>query len=126
MVPGKTTLVKLICRLYEPTEGEITLNDIPIQQIPFHEYVKKIGVVFQDFKLYSCSVAENIAADTIWDEKKLYDSIEKSGLSGKVSSLPERENTMLFVSLMKMALSFLAEKDKNLLLQELFTRMRVL
>lgn len=93
---GKTTLVKLICRLYEPTEGEITLNDIPIQQIPFHEYVKKIGVVFQDFKLYSCSVAENIAADTIWDEKKLYDSIEKSGLSEKVSSLPERENTMLF------------------------------
>ena len=48
---GKTTFVKLLCRLYDPTEGKITLNGIDIRTIRYDEYMKLVGSVFQDYKL---------------------------------------------------------------------------
>ena len=49
---GKTTFIKLLCRLYEPTEGRITLNGIDIKKYSEEEYRRLFGVVFQDFKLF--------------------------------------------------------------------------
>ena len=50
---GKTTFIKLLCRLYDPTEGEILLNGIDIRKYSYEEYLSLFSVVFQDFKLFS-------------------------------------------------------------------------
>lgn len=92
---GKTTFVKLLCRLYEPTEGEILVNGIPIQKIPLDEYYDLLGVVFQDFKLFSFSVRENVCLDTVGDDSRLAKCMEKSGLADKMGTLPNKFDTMI-------------------------------
>ena len=92
---GKTTFVKLICRFYEPTEGEILLNGIPIQTIPYEEYIKLIGVVFQDFKMFAFSVKENISMMLNADEQTLEKSIFESGLESKIESLDNGTDTLI-------------------------------
>ncbi len=77
---GKTTLIKLISRLYQPTEGEILLNGKNINEYDKAEYRKIFSVVFQDFKLFSLTLAENIAIGEDYDSKKIADSLEKVGM----------------------------------------------
>lgn len=93
---GKTTFVKLLCRLYEPTEGEILINGINIASIPYDKYYKLLSVVFQDFKLFPFTVRENIQLSTKGDAERLADSIEESGLLSKIDSLPDGVHTMVF------------------------------
>ena len=62
---GKSTIVKLICRFYEPTSGKIKINGIPINEIDPFVFHKYISAVFQDYKLFSFSVEENIAMNVI-------------------------------------------------------------
>ena len=59
---GKTTFIKLLCRLYDPTEGEILLNGIDIRKYSYEEYLSLFSVVFQDFKLFSFELGQNVAA----------------------------------------------------------------
>lgn len=49
---GKTTFIKLMCRLYDPTEGEILLNGVNIKKYDYNEYTSIFSVVFQDFRLF--------------------------------------------------------------------------
>lgn len=86
---GKTTLVKLICRLYEPTEGEILINGIPVETIPYDQYSELLGVVFQDFKIFAFTAAENVALSTEYDEERLVDCMDRSDILKKIESLPE-------------------------------------
>ncbi len=82
---GKTTLIKLIMRLYDPTEGEILYNGINIKKFEPSAYRKKIGTVFQDFKIFATSIAENVMngaysesdADTVIDALRTTDFTEK-------------------------------------------------
>lgn len=57
---GKTTFIKLLCRLYDPTEGQILLDGVDIREIQYEEYVKLLAVVFQDFQLFAFTARENI------------------------------------------------------------------
>lgn len=59
---GKTTFIKLLCRLYDPTEGEILLNGIDIRKYNYREYMNVFSVVFQDYQLLAVSIGENVAA----------------------------------------------------------------
>ena len=93
---GKTTFIKLLCRLYDPTEGEILLNGINIKDYDYKEYLKVFSFVFQDFKLLAFPLGENIAADTDPDENKAFDSIKKASLLERVESMPEGLNTYLY------------------------------
>ena len=86
---GKTTFVKLLCRLYEPTEGRILLNGVDIQKIPHEAYMAVLGVVFQDYRLYAFSMEENITMGEKAEEGRVMECVEKSGLSDKLDSLPE-------------------------------------
>ncbi|MBR6649830.1 MAG: ABC transporter ATP-binding protein [Clostridia bacterium] len=92
---GKTTFVKLLCRFYEPTTGEILLDGIPINKIPYDEYIKLFSVVFQDYKLFSYSVRENIAMNSDVDEYKLDKVIERAGLRCKIASLDHGVDTYM-------------------------------
>lgn len=93
---GKSTFIKLLCRLYEPTEGEILLNGINIQYYDFREYIALFSVVFQDFQLFAFSVAENVAASREYDEKKVWECIEKAGLSARLRNAPEGIRTNIY------------------------------
>ncbi len=59
---GKTTFIKLLCRLYDPTEGVILLNGIDIRKYNYREYLSVFSVVFQDFQLLAMTLGENVAA----------------------------------------------------------------
>lgn len=86
---GKSTFVKLLCRFYEPTEGEILLNGMPVNCIPYNEYIKLFSVVFQDFKLFSYSVQENITMSDMADPEKLDKCVELAGIKEKILSLKD-------------------------------------
>lgn len=93
---GKTTFIKLLCRLYDPTEGEILLNGINIKKYDYEEYLKLFSVVFQDFKLFSFSVAENVATSLEYDENKIWSCLEQAGIKDRVAGFPEGIKTNLF------------------------------
>lgn len=93
---GKTTFVRLLCRFYEPTAGEIFVNGIPAKDIALEDYYKLIGVVFQDFSLFSFTVAENFAMDTEPDTEKLDDAIVKCGLTERINTLSRGVDTYIY------------------------------
>lgn len=93
---GKTTFIKLLCRLYDPTEGQILLNGIDIKKYDYDEYMKIFSVVFQDFKLFSFSVAENVATSLEYDEDKIWSSLEQAGIKERIAELPKGINTNIF------------------------------
>ena len=93
---GKTTFIKLLCRLYDPTEGEILLNGINIKLYDYREYMSLFSVVFQDFQMFAFSVAENVATSMEYDEKKIMDCIGAAGLAERLAELPEGIRTNLY------------------------------
>lgn len=68
---GKTTCVRLLCRLYQPTSGVITINGVDIQKINFNEYIDFISAIFQDFELFSIKLYQTIAASDQADIQKV-------------------------------------------------------
>ena len=93
---GKSTLVKLLCRLYDPTEGEITLNGIDIRKYKYEEYMELFAVVFQDSKLFSFSLAENVAADTDYDSERVKDCVIRAGLGERLNAMDNGIETCIY------------------------------
>lgn len=93
---GKSTFIKLLCRLYDPTEGEITLNGIDIKKYDIDEYMSLFSVVFQDFALFSVPLSQNVTTSMDYDRKRLFSSLEKSGADKFVNNLKNKENTVLY------------------------------
>ncbi len=125
---GKTTFIKLLCRLYDPTEGEILLNGINIRKYNYREYLSIFSVVFQDFQLLAMELGKNVAAgdraDRRWgllvsdrnkrpgrmegngretegdyDREKAAECLEKAGLSQWLSARPGGLDTILYKDL---------------------------
>ena len=91
---GKTTLVKLLCGLYDPTEGQVLLNGTDIRTFDRRSYYKLFSAVFQDFSLLDLTVSEAVAQT--WekiDMDKVRNSIEKAGLTETVEALPKGFDT---------------------------------
>ena len=84
---GKTTFIKLLCRLYDPTEGEILLNGIDIRKYNYDEYIRLFSVVFQDYKIFSFSVAENVAAGPEYDRERVIKSLQEAGIYERVQEM---------------------------------------
>lgn len=84
---GKTTFIKLLCRLYDPTEGKILLNGIDITRYRYDEYMALFSVVFQDYKILGFPLGENVAVNTVYDETRVRDCLIRAGLSDKLESL---------------------------------------
>lgn len=93
---GKTTFIKLLCRLYDPTEGEILLNGIDIRKYDYGEYLSLLSVVFQDFKLFSMKLGENVAASADYDARRVWECLEKAGLSRRVEELADGLETGVY------------------------------
>ncbi|MBE5875110.1 MAG: ABC transporter ATP-binding protein [Lachnospiraceae bacterium] len=93
---GKTTFIKLLCRLYDPTEGEILLNGIDIRKYNYREYMDIFSVVFQDFKLFSLKLGQNVASKVDYNKELVTDCLEKSGFSEKLAEMKEGTETYLY------------------------------
>lgn len=96
---GKSTLIKLLCRLYPVTEGRITLNGIEIDKYDLKEYQSILAVVFQDFKLFPFSVAENVAANQRFDPQRVEEALFIAGVDQRVKDMPQGINTTLYKNL---------------------------
>lgn len=91
---GKTTLVKLLCGLFDPTEGRVLLNGKDIRDFNRREYYGLFSAVFQEFSILDVTVAENITQTTEEaDAERLWDCIEKAGLAHTIQELPNGLNT---------------------------------
>lgn len=92
---GKTTIIKLLCKFYEPDCGKIYINDTDIRAIPDRQYYSLIATVFQDFSLFSFPISENVSLKPETDPVRLRDCLEKAELDTLVGSLKEKENTYI-------------------------------
>ena len=93
---GKTTFVKLLTRLYDPTEGNIYLNGINIKEIAYDEYLNIFSTVFQDFKIYAFTINENI---TMFEESKTQkpeNILDQLGLLEKIRSQKKGLDTYIY------------------------------
>ena len=95
---GKTTFIKLLCRLYDVTEGEILIDGINIKEYSEEEYRKLFAVVFQDFQLFAFSLKDNIALGDTVREEEVNRVLELSGFYEDAQKLPEGLDTMLYKS----------------------------
>lgn len=95
---GKTTFIKLLCRLYDVTEGEILIDGINIKKYAEEEYRKLFAVVFQDFKLFAFTLRENIAFGETAEDEEINRVLELAGFYEDAQKLPKGLDTMLYKS----------------------------
>ena len=93
---GKTTMIKLLLRLYEPDEGTIYLGGRDIRTMSREETLKQFAVVFQDFKLLAFSVKENICIGPDGDEERLHEVLRKLDLDKVLESTPHGAETSVY------------------------------
>ena len=98
---GKTTFIKLMCRLYDVTDGEILINGINIKEYSKESIIKLYSVVFQDFKIFSTTLAQNISANEEYDKERLYDTLDKANIKDRVLAMENKESTYLYKDLDK-------------------------
>lgn len=95
---GKTTLIKLLMRLYDPTGGKILMNGTDIREYDLEGYRNRIGTVFQDFKIYAASIAENVmngVYDGEKDKNVVTSALAAAGFTEKLSELENGIDTGL-------------------------------
>ena len=94
---GKTTLVKLLLRLYDPTSGEIKLNGENIKTFNTSDYREQYSTVFQDFKVFSLNIKENVLLRKIQngDDELVLSALKESGIYEKVSTLENGVDAIL-------------------------------
>ncbi|MCF0115346.1 MAG: ABC transporter ATP-binding protein [Erysipelotrichaceae bacterium] len=93
---GKTTFIKLLCRLYDPQEGGIYLNGIDIREYKYDEYMNIFSVVFQDFQLISQTLGSNVAGSIHYDKERVYKALKDAGFSERLESMEKGLDTILY------------------------------
>jgi ATP-binding cassette subfamily B protein len=93
---GKTTLVKLLCRYYDPDSGTILVNGKDIKAYREDAIYQLYAVVFQDFKIFSYSVRDNLYCGLEGDEAKAVDALKRAGIYDRVKAMPKGLDTLLY------------------------------
>lgn len=93
---GKTTFIKLLCRLYDPQEGQILLNGIDIRKYNYRDYMNIFSVVFQDFQLISQSLGSNVAGSMVYDREKVCRALTDAGFGDRLETMPQGLDTQLY------------------------------
>ena len=92
---GKTTMIKLLLRLYEPSKGQILLNGQDIRQLDLTKYQRIFGTVFQDFTLFAWSIKDNILMGAPFDQTKMRRILSQVELSDRINQLPQGLETSI-------------------------------
>lgn len=93
---GKTTFIKLLCRLYDADRGEILVNGVNIKSLSRDCCMRLFSVVFQDFKLFSLSVADNLTSGATADPVRLRQSLYEADVLERVERMAKKEETTLY------------------------------
>lgn len=96
---GKTTFIKLLCRLYDPTQGQILLNGIDICKYRYQDYIDLFSVVFQDFRLLARPLGENVAGTMAYEKERVTDCLNKAGFEERMGAMEEGLHTYLYKDL---------------------------
>ena len=112
---GKTTIVKLICGFYQPTEGTICVNEKDLATLDLDDYCRYLAAVFQDAFVNSYTIANNVCCmdDGEYDEQKCMEVLEKAGLWERVNSLTKRERPFSIRMSRRTAYNYPAGKRRN-------------
>lgn len=124
---GKTTAIKLLCGLYYPSEGDILINGRSSKEFSSDSYFDLFSAVFQDYCFVPMTIAENITAEQSYDKERLFAAFDKAGITDKINSLSEKENTLMVKDVYKNAADFSGgEKQKLLLAKAVYKNAPVL
>lgn len=93
---GKTTFIKLLVRLYDPSEGEILLNGVTIKQFDYDEYLNLLAVVFQDFSLFSFKLGQNVVSGLTYDKEKALRALNAANFVQSLEKMPEDLDSYLY------------------------------
>ena len=96
---GKTTFIKLLCRLYDPQEGQILLNGIDIRKYRYDDYMKIFSVVFQDFQLICQPLGANVAGSMEYDQERVRKALIDAGFGDRLATMEKGLDTMLYKDL---------------------------
>lgn len=93
---GKTTFIKLLCRLYDPTEGEILMNDFNIRKYDYRQYLDIFSMVFQDYNLLAVPLGNNVASAATWNSEKAERLLREVGFGERYTEMPKKLETPLY------------------------------
>ena len=93
---GKTTFIKLLCRLYDPQEGQILLNGIDIRKYNYRDYMDIFSIVFQDFQLLSQPLGANVAGSVEYDKERVTKALIDAGFGERLATMPQGLDTQLY------------------------------
>ena len=96
---GKTTFIKLLCRLYDPQEGQILLNGIDIRKYRYDDYMNIFSVVFQDFQLICQPLGNNVAGSMEYDRERVEKALIDAGFGDRLASMDKGLATMIYKNL---------------------------
>ena len=96
---GKTTFIKLLCRLYDPQEGQILLNGIDIRKYRYDDYMSIFSVVFQDFQLLAQPLGANVAGSMRYDRDRAYRALVDAGFGDRLKTMDQELDAMLYKNL---------------------------
>lgn len=96
---GKTTFIKLLCRLYDPTQGQILLNGIDIRKYRYQDYIDLFSVVFQDFHLLARPLGENVAGAMAYEKERVTECLNKAVFEERTAAMKEGLHTYLYKDL---------------------------
>lgn len=111
---GKTTFIKLLCRLYDPQEGEILLNGIDIKKYNYKDYMDIFSVVFQDFELISQPIADNIAGSKNYDSERVMKALEDVGFTERLATMPNGIDTVMYSEYIKEGVNFSGGEEQKI------------
>ena len=96
---GKTTFIKLLCRLYDPQEGQILLNGIDIRKYRYDDYMNIFSVVFQDFQLICQPLGANVAGSMHYDCNRVHKALVDAGFGERLANMEKGLDTMIYKKL---------------------------
>ncbi len=96
---GKTTFIKLLCRLYDPQEGQILLNGIDIRKYRYDDYMNIFSIVFQDFQLICQPLGNNVAGSMEYDRERVGKALIDAGFGDRLASLEKGLDTFVYKNL---------------------------
>ena len=122
---GKTTIIKLLLRLYDPSDGMILINGVDIREYDLSSLRKTVSVLFQDYPVYAFSIRENLTLGEEISDEKIMAALERVGLLGKIMSFPQGLDTPITNQLYEGGIEFSGGETQRLALARAYLKEQI-